>query len=91
MQIKISYEQLVGHPVHKATIYRLLDRYQWRKIVPRLALLEWTLRYRSESRQKPRSPGACMSKVYHHHSGRATSRFSTYFGLVSGKGGRRQR
>lgn len=34
-QIKIAYEQLVGHPVHKTTIYRLLDRHQWRKIVPR--------------------------------------------------------
>jgi transposase len=34
-QIKIAYEQLVGHPVHKTTIYRLLDRNQWRKIVPR--------------------------------------------------------
>jgi hypothetical protein len=32
---KIAYEQLVGHPVHKTTIYRLLDRHQWRKIVPR--------------------------------------------------------
>ena len=34
-QIKIAYEQLVWHPVHKTTIYRLLDRHQWRKIVPR--------------------------------------------------------
>lgn len=34
-QIKIAYEQLVGNPVHKTTIYRLLDRHQWRKIVPR--------------------------------------------------------
>ncbi len=34
-QIKIAYEQLVEHPVHKTTLYRLLDRHQWRKIVPR--------------------------------------------------------
>ncbi|HBL11889.1 MAG TPA: hypothetical protein DD379_10870 [Cyanobacteria bacterium UBA11162] len=34
-QIKIAYEQLLGHPVHKTTIYRLLDRHHWRKIVPR--------------------------------------------------------
>lgn len=34
-QIKIAYEQIVGHPVHKTTIYRLLNRHQWRKIVPR--------------------------------------------------------
>src|ERR671932_769072 len=34
-QMKIAYEQLVGQSVHKTTIYRLLDRHQWRKIVPR--------------------------------------------------------
>jgi transposase len=34
-RMKIAYEQLVGHQVHKTTIYRLLDRHQWRKIVPR--------------------------------------------------------
>jgi hypothetical protein len=38
-QIKVAYEQLVGHPVHKTTIYRLLDRHQWRsyctKTLPR--------------------------------------------------------
>lgn len=34
-EIKLAYEKLVGHTVHKTTIYRLLDRHQWRKIVPR--------------------------------------------------------
>lgn len=34
-EIKHAYEKLVGHTVHKTTIYRLLDRHQWRKIVPR--------------------------------------------------------
>ncbi len=34
-EIKLVYEQLVGHKVHKTTIYRLLDRHEWRKIVPR--------------------------------------------------------
>ncbi len=29
------YEELVGRTVHKTTIYRLLERHQWRKIVPR--------------------------------------------------------
>lgn len=34
-EIKIAYEELVGHGVHKTTIYRLLDRHKWRQIVPR--------------------------------------------------------
>lgn len=34
-EIKLAYEQQVGHPVHKTTIYRLLERHQWHKIVPR--------------------------------------------------------
>lgn len=34
-QIKQAFEQKIGHNVHKTTIYRLLDRHQWRKVVPR--------------------------------------------------------
>ena len=34
-EIKLAYEKLVGHPVHKTTIYRLLNRHSFRKIVPR--------------------------------------------------------
>lgn len=34
-EFKIAYEELVGHGVHKMTIYRLLDRHKWRQIVPR--------------------------------------------------------
>ena len=34
-QIKQEFEQRIGHEVHKTTIYRLLDRHQWRKLVPR--------------------------------------------------------
>ena len=34
-QIKEDYEKLVGQRVHKTTIYRLLERHEWRKIVPR--------------------------------------------------------
>lgn len=34
-EIKRAYEQKVGFSVHKTTIYRLLERHQWRKIVPR--------------------------------------------------------
>jgi transposase len=34
-EIKIAYEQKIGFPVDKTTIYRLLERHQWRKVVPR--------------------------------------------------------
>jgi transposase len=34
-EIKAAYEARVGHPVHKTTVYRMLDRHGWRKIVPR--------------------------------------------------------
>lgn len=34
-EIKLAYEQKIGHQVHKTTIYRLLERHQWHKIVPR--------------------------------------------------------
>ena len=34
-EIKIAYEEMVGHAVYKTTIYRLLDRHKWRQIVPR--------------------------------------------------------
>lgn len=35
IQIQQAYEQECGFTVHKTTIYRLLERHQWRKIVPR--------------------------------------------------------
>ncbi|MEB3179356.1 MAG: winged helix-turn-helix domain-containing protein [Nostocaceae cyanobacterium] len=35
MQIKLAYEKECGFTVHKTTIYRILERHQWRKIVPR--------------------------------------------------------
>ena len=34
-QIKQAYEQVVGHPVPKSTVYRMLARHGWRKIAPR--------------------------------------------------------
>ena len=36
-QIKRALEDRLGHKVHKTTVYRLLDRHGWRKIVPRPA------------------------------------------------------
>ena len=34
-EIQQAYEQQVGKPVAPSTIYRLLDRHGWRKLVPR--------------------------------------------------------
>ena len=35
LEIKAAFESLVGRPVAKTTIYRMLARWDWRKIVPR--------------------------------------------------------
>jgi transposase len=35
MEIKRTLERHVGHSVHKTTVYRLLARHGWRKVVPR--------------------------------------------------------
>lgn len=34
MEIKRAFEKLIGKKVHKTTIYRLLERNYWRKVVP---------------------------------------------------------
>lgn len=34
-EIQVAYEQRVGHPVHQSTVYRLLERHGWRKLLPR--------------------------------------------------------
>jgi transposase len=34
-EIHCAYEERIGNPVHETTIYRLLERYNWRKILPR--------------------------------------------------------
>lgn len=34
-EIKRAWEKTLGHSVHKTTVYRLLRRHGWRKIVPR--------------------------------------------------------
>jgi len=34
-EVKKAYERTVGHTVPKSTIYRMLARHGWRKIVPR--------------------------------------------------------
>lgn len=35
LEIKAAFEALVGMPVAKTTIYRMLARWDWRKVVPR--------------------------------------------------------
>jgi transposase len=34
-EIQLAYEQRVGLPVHQSTVYRLLERHGWRKLLPR--------------------------------------------------------
>jgi transposase len=34
-QVHAAYERMIGHSVPKSTVYRMLDRQGWRKIVPR--------------------------------------------------------
>jgi len=34
-KIKRAYEAKIGHKVHQSTIYRLLERHEWRKVMPR--------------------------------------------------------
>lgn len=36
-EIKAALERVVGQPVAKSTVYRLLKRHQWRKVTPRPA------------------------------------------------------
>lgn len=33
--IRLAFQQRVGHDVDESTIYRLLQRHQWRKVLPR--------------------------------------------------------
>ena len=35
LEIKKAYEKKVGHKVHKTTVYRMLKRHGWRKVMPR--------------------------------------------------------
>ncbi len=35
MEVKLAFEARVGHEVEESTIYRLLDRHGWRKLMPR--------------------------------------------------------
>ena len=35
LEIKGAYERIVGHKVHKTTVYRMLKRHRWRKLMPR--------------------------------------------------------
>jgi transposase len=34
-ELKLAYEQEIGHPTSDSTIYNLLDRHEWRKLMPR--------------------------------------------------------
>jgi transposase len=43
-EIRLALEELLGHGIHHSTVYRLLERNGWRKVVPRP--------FHIESRQK---------------------------------------
>jgi transposase len=34
-EIQMAYEEQIGHKVHKTTLYDILKRHGWRKILPR--------------------------------------------------------
>jgi transposase len=34
-EIKAAYEEAIGHPTSNSTVYNLLERYDWRKVMPR--------------------------------------------------------
>ncbi|SHL19255.1 Transposase [Desulfatibacillum alkenivorans DSM 16219] len=46
MEIKAKLEGRLGHSVHKTTVYRMLKRHGWRKIVPR------TVHVQSDAKQQ---------------------------------------
>ncbi len=33
--LKAAYEEAIGHPTSNSTVYNLLDRHDWRKLMPR--------------------------------------------------------
>jgi hypothetical protein len=33
--LKVAYEKAIGHPTSNSTIYNLLNRHGWRKLMPR--------------------------------------------------------
>lgn len=35
IEVKLAFEARIGHEVEESTIYRLLDRHGWRKLMPR--------------------------------------------------------
>lgn len=65
-EIQRAFEAAVGHPVHQSTIFRLLNRHAWRKLVPRSihpkadlaeqAAFKKTLRSRSKRLVHPAPP-----------------------------------
>jgi hypothetical protein len=34
-ELKIAYEEEIGHPTSNSTVYDLLARHEWRKLMPR--------------------------------------------------------
>jgi len=55
-RIRRAYEDAVGHPVPKSTVYRMLARHGWRKIAPRRRHPE--VNRRRQRAFKKNSPGS---------------------------------
>ena len=34
-ELKLAYEKQIGHPTSNSTVYDLLARHEWRKLMPR--------------------------------------------------------
>ena len=50
--LKIAYEEEIGHPTSESTIYNLLARHQWRKLMPRPFHPDRDLEAQEDSKKK---------------------------------------
>lgn len=66
IQIKPAFEKAVGHRVAKAAVYRILQRRQWRTVVPRprhpQASAEEQAAFKNTSRTKSRRSSAAATR-----------------------------
>jgi len=54
-QIQEALEKRLGHPVHKTTVYRMLKRHGWRKLVPRTVHIKRDAQKQEDFKKKSRS------------------------------------
>jgi len=56
-EIHRAFEALVGHKVAESTIYRMLDRHNWRTIIPRPGHKESNTEAREGFKKTPKDGG----------------------------------